>query len=114
MTAFSYGSGMSTAHDVEILKDPDGDIRGKDILVMEGIIDSGNTLLRVREILSLCESKSLATCMLPDKPSRHEVNIPAELVGFAIPDESVMSYGIDYTQRYRHLSYTDRTTLLDE
>ncbi len=119
MTASSYGSGMSTTRDVKILKDLDEDIRGKDIrgkdvLIVEDIIDSGNTLSKVREILSLREPKSLAICTLLDKPSRREVNVPVEYVGFAIPDEFVVGYGIDYAQRYRHLPYIGKVTLLDE
>ena len=81
---------------------------------MEDIIDSGNTLSKVREILSLREPKSLAICTLLDKPSRREVNVPVEYVGFAIPDEFVVGYGIDYARRYRHLPYIDKVTLLDE
>ena len=114
MTASSYGSGMSTTRDVKILKDLDEDIRGKDVLIVEDIIDSGNTLSKVREILSLREPKSLAICTLLDKPSRREVNVPVEYVGFAIPDEFVVVYGIDYAQRYRHLPYIGKVTLLDE
>ena len=105
MTASSYGSGMSTTRDVKILKDLDEDIRGKDVLIVEDIIDSGNTLSKVREILSLREPKSLAICTLLDKPSRREVNVPVEFIGFSIPDEFVVGYGIDYAQRYRHLPY---------
>ena len=96
MTASSYGSGMSTTRDVKILKDLDEDIRGKDVLIVEDIIDSGNTLSKVREILSLREPKSLAICTLLDKPSRREVNVPVEFIGFSIPDEFVVGYGIDY------------------
>ena len=81
MTASSYGSGMSTTRDVKILKDLDEDIRGKDVLIVEDIIDSGNTLSKVREILSLREPKSLAICTLLDKPDRREVQEPGEFVG---------------------------------
>ena len=77
MTASSYGSGMSTTRDVKILKDLDEDIRGKDVLIVEDIIDSGNTPSKVREILSLREPKSLAIVRF-DKPSRREVNVPVE------------------------------------
>ena len=108
MTASSYGSGMSTTRDVKILKDLDEDIRGKDVLIVEDIIDSGN------EILSLREPKSLAICTLLDKPSRREVNVPVEFIGFSIPDEFVVGYGIDYAQRYRHLPYIGKVILLDE
>ena len=72
---------------------------------MEDIIDSGNTLSKVREILSLREPKSLAICTLLDKPSRREVNVPVEFVGFAIPDEFVVGYGLDYDEKYRNLPY---------
>ena len=77
-------------------------------------IDSGNTLSKVREILSLREPKSLAICTLLDKPSRREVNVPVEFIGFSIPDEFVVGYGIDYAQRYRHLPYIGKVILLDE
>lgn len=114
MTASSYGSGMSTTRDVKILKDLDEDIRGKDVLIVEDIIDSGNTLSKVREILSLRQPKSLAICTLLDKPERREVEVPVEYVGFTIPDEFVVGYGIDYAQRYRHLPYVGKVAMLDE
>ena len=105
MTASSYGSGMSTTRE---------DIRGKDVLIVEDIIDSGNTLNKVREILALRGPKSLAICTLLDKPERREVQVPVEYVGFSIPDEFVVGYGIDYAQRYRHLPYVGKVVLLDE
>lgn len=114
MTASSYGSGMSTTRDVKILKDLDEDIRGKDVLIVEDIIDSGNTLNKVREILALRAPKSLAICTLLDKPERREVDVPVEYVGFSIPDEFAVGYGIDYAQRYRHLPYIGKVVLLDE
>ncbi|MDI6634916.1 hypoxanthine phosphoribosyltransferase [Pantoea dispersa] len=114
MTASSYGSGMSSTRDVKILKDLDEDIRGKNVLIVEDIIDSGNTLSKVREILQLREPKSLAICTLLDKPERREVEVPVEFVGFTIPDEFVVGFGIDYAQRYRHLPYIGKVTLLDE
>ena len=114
MTASSYGSGMSSTRDVKILKDLDEDIRGKDVLIVEDIIDSGNALSKVREILQLREPKSLAICTLLDKPERREVEVPVEFVGFTIPDEFVVGFGIDYAQRYRHLPYIGKVTLLDE
>ncbi|WP_147195331.1 hypoxanthine phosphoribosyltransferase [Pantoea sp. MBD-2R] len=114
MTASSYGSGMSTTRDVKILKDLDEDIRGKDVLIVEDIIDSGNTLSKVREILSLRQPKSLAICTLLDKPERREVEVPVEYVGFTIPDKFVVGYGIDYAQRYRHLPYVGHVVMLDE
>ncbi len=112
MTASSYGSAMSSSRDVKILKDLDEDIRGKDVLIVEDIIDSGNTLSKVREILRLREPKSLAICTLLDKPSRREVEIKTDYVGFSIPDEFVVGYGIDYAQRYRHLPYIGKVEQL--
>ncbi|MDW8844808.1 hypoxanthine phosphoribosyltransferase [Erwinia sp. P7711] len=114
MTASSYGSGMSTTRDVKILKDLDEDIRDKDVLIVEDIIDSGNTLSKVREILRLRQPKSLAICTLLDKPERREVEVAVEYVGFTIPDEFVVGYGIDYAQRYRHLPYVGKVVMLDE
>lgn len=114
MTASSYGSGMASTRDVKILKDLDEDIRGKDVLIVEDIIDSGNTLSRVSEILRLREPKSLAICTLLDKPSRREVDVDVKYIGFSIPDEFVVGYGIDYAQNYRHLPYVGKVTLLDE
>ncbi|CAM3795974.1 hypoxanthine phosphoribosyltransferase [Rahnella victoriana] len=114
MTASSYGNGMSTTRDVKILKDLDEDIRGKDVLIVEDIIDSGNTLSKVREILQLRGPKSLAICTLLDKPERREVDVKVEYVGFPIPDEFVVGYGIDYAQRYRHLPYVGKVVMLDE
>lgn len=105
MTASSYGSGTSSTRDVKILKDLDEDIRGKHVLIVEDIIDSGNTLSKVREILRLREPASLAICTLLDKPERREVDVKVEWVGFSIPDEFVVGYGIDYAQHYRHLPY---------
>lgn len=112
MTASSYGSGMSSTRDVKILKDLDEDIRGKDVLIVEDIIDSGNTLSKVREILQLRGPKSLAICTLLDKPDRREVTVTVEYVGFTIPDEFVVGYGIDYAQRYRHLPYIGKVVKL--
>lgn len=114
MTASSYGSGMSSTRDVRILKDLDEDICGKDVLIVEDIIDSGNTLSKVREILSLRQPASLAICTLLDKPDRREVEVPVEYVGFTIPDEFVVGYGIDYAQRYRHLPYVGKVVTLEE
>lgn len=113
MTASSYGSGMSSTRDVKILKDLDEDIRGKDVLIVEDIIDSGNTLSKVREILQLRQPKSLAICTLLDKPERREVDVSVEYVGFAIPDEFVVGFGIDYAQHYRHLPYIGKVVPLE-
>lgn len=111
MTTSSYGNGMATNHDVRISKDLEGDIRGEHVLIVEDIIDTGYTLEKVREILNLREPASLAICTLLDKPSRREVQVPVEWVGFEIPDEFVVGYGIDYAQRHRHLGYIGKVIL---
>lgn len=105
MTATSYGNGMSSSRDVKIMKDLDEDIRDKDVLIIEDIIDTGFTLNKVREILALRKPKSIVICSLLDKPSRREVCVPVEYIGFSIPDEFVVGYGLDFAQRYRHLPY---------
>jgi hypoxanthine phosphoribosyltransferase len=105
MTASSYGNAMESTRDVRILKDLDGDIKGKDILLVEDIIDTGNTLSKVLEILELREPNSIKIATLLDKPTRREVQVDVEWVGFEIPDEFVVGVGIDYAQKYRNLRY---------
>jgi len=111
MTTSSYGSGMTSNHDVRITKDLEGDIKNEHVLIVEDIIDTGYTLEKVREILNLRQPKSLAICTLLDKPSRREVDVPVDWIGFAIPDEFVVGYGIDYAQRYRNLGYIGKVVL---
>ena len=113
MTASSYGNTMESSRDVRILKDLDDDIKGKDILLVEDIIDTGNTLNKVREILALREPNSIEICTLLDKPERREVNVDVKWVGFEIPDEFVVGVGIDYAQKYRNLPYIGKVTLLE-
>ncbi|GLO61821.1 hypoxanthine phosphoribosyltransferase [Vibrio sp. MACH09] len=105
MTASSYGNSMESSRDVRILKDLDDDIKGKDVLLVEDIIDTGNTLSKVCEILSIREPNSIQICTLLDKPSRREVEVDVKWIGFEIPDEFVVGVGIDYAQKYRHLPY---------
>ena len=111
MTTSSYGSGMTTNHDVKITQDLNGDIKGEHVLIVEDIIDTGYTLEKVRAILNLREPASLAICTLLDKPSRREVQVPVEWVGFEIPDEFVVGYGIDYAQQYRNLGFIGKVVL---
>ncbi len=113
MTASSYGNSMNSSREVRILKDLDDEIKGKDVLIVEDIIDTGHTLSKVREILRLREPKSLAICTLLDKPSRREVDVPVEWVGFAIPDEFVVGCGIDYAQKYRNLRFIAKVVPLE-
>ena len=105
MTVSSYGSSMESTRDVKILKDLSEDIKGRDVLIVEDIIDTGNTLSKMVEILTLREPKSLTLCTLLDKPSRRERHVDVDWVGFSIPDEFVVGYGIDYAQQYRNLPY---------
>ena len=114
MTASSYGNTMESSRDVRILKDLDDDIKGKDVLLVEDIIDTGNTLNKVREILSLREPNSIEICTLLDKPSRREVHVDVKWVGFEIPDEFVVGVGIDYAQKYRHLPYIGKVVPLED
>lgn len=111
MTASSYGNSMQSSRDVRILKDLDDDIKGKDVLLVEDIIDTGNTLNKVKEILALREPKSIRICTLLDKPTRREVDVEVNWVGFEIPDEFVVGVGIDYAQKYRHLPYIGKWCL---
>ena len=113
MTTSSYGNAMNSNHDVRISQDLDGDIKGKHVLIVEDIIDTGYTLQKVRDILNLREPSSLTICTLLDKPSRREVDVPVDWVGFTIPDEFVVGYGIDYAQRHRNLGYIGKV-ILDE
>ncbi|PSU32684.1 hypoxanthine phosphoribosyltransferase [Photobacterium lutimaris] len=114
MTASSYGNTMESNRDVRILKDLDDDIKGKDVLLVEDIIDTGNTLNKVREILSLREPNSIEICTLLDKPERREVNVDVKWVGFEIPDEFVVGVGIDYAQKYRHLPFIGKVIPLED
>ena len=113
MTASSYGSSMESNRDVRILKDLDDEIHGKHVLIVEDIIDTGYTLSKVKEILSLRQPASLTICSLLDKPDRREADVPVDWVGFTIPDEFVVGYGIDYAQRYRNLPYIGKVIPLD-
>jgi hypoxanthine phosphoribosyltransferase len=113
MTVSSYGSSMESTRDVRILSDLSDDIKGRDVLIVEDIIDTGNTLSKIVEILSLRGPKSLKICTLLDKPSRREVDVTVDWVGFSIPDEFVVGYGIDYAQKYRNLPYIAKVIPLD-
>ncbi|TCN81389.1 hypoxanthine phosphoribosyltransferase [Shewanella fodinae] len=108
MSVSSYGNTMTSSRDVKILKDVQSDIAGRHVLIVEDLIDSGNTLNKVREMLRLRDPKSLALCTLLDKPDRREVDVPVDFVGFTIPDEFVVGYGIDYAEQYRNLPYIAR------
>ncbi len=105
MEVSSYGDSMQSSREVRIVKDLRGEIAGKDVLVVEDIVDTGYTLQHVKNILASREPKRLEVCALLDKPTRREVAIRATWTGFEIPDEFVVGYGIDYAQRNRNLPY---------
>ena len=105
MAVSSYGSSTKTSGIVRILKDLDLDIRGRDILIIEDIVDSGLTLSYLLRNLRGREPKSLEICALLTKPEVQEVELDIAYHGFAIPPTFVVGYGLDYRQRYRNLSY---------
>ena len=105
MCVSSYGKGTETQGRVNIIKDLDTDIAGKDVLIVEDILDSGVTLTRVMEILRNRKPASLRLCSLLEKPERHKVEVPLDYVGFIVPDEFVVGYGLDYAEKYRNLPY---------
>ncbi|MEM1387395.1 MAG: hypoxanthine phosphoribosyltransferase [Pseudomonadota bacterium] len=103
--ASSYGDSTTSSREVRILKDLRGEIGGRDVLLVEDIVDTGFTLSHVLRLLATRNPKRLETIALLDKPSRREVDIRATWTGFEIPDEFVVGYGIDYAQRDRNLPY---------
>ena len=105
LEASSYGNATESSREVRILKDLRGEIAGRDVLVVEDIVDTGFTLSHVLRLLASREPRRLKTCALLDKPSRREVEIKADFTGFEIPDEFVVGYGIDFAQRNRNLPY---------
>lgn len=99
----SYGNKMESSREVRILKDIRGEIEGRDVLVVEDIVDTGHTLAHVVHLLQSRHPRKLKTIALLDKPSRREADIEADWIGFEIPDEFVVGYGIDFAQRNRNL-----------
>lgn len=105
MAVSSYGGDTKSSGVVKIVKDLDEAIQGKDVLVVEDIVDSGRTLSYLLEMLRDRGPASLRLCTLLDKPDRRVVQVPVDYTGFEIPDEFVVGYGLDYDQRYRNLPY---------
>ena len=101
----SYGKGSKSSGVVKILKDLDRDISGRDIILVEDILDSGLTLSYLLEILNTRNAASINICTLLDKPSRHRVDIRPKYTGFTIPDEFVVGFGLDFDEKYRNLPY---------
>ena len=105
MSVSSYGKSTESSGVVKILKDLDVNIEGKNVLVVEDIIDSGLTLSKLVDVLQTRNPKSLKLCTLLDKPQRRKANIPVDYVGFTIEDNFIVGYGIDYAEKFRNLPY---------
>ncbi len=105
MSVSSYGSGTKSSGVVKIVKDLDEPLQGRDVLVVEDIVDSGRTLSYLMEMLRDRRPASLRLCTLLDKPERRVIDVNVDYTGFQIPDQFVVGYGLDYDQRYRNLPY---------
>ncbi len=105
MNVSSYGAGTETKGSVKILKDLDVDIKGKNLLIVEDILDSGVTLHNLMNLLQQREPASIEICTLFSKPSRRKVDVEAKYIGFEIPDAFIVGYGLDYDERFRNLPY---------
>lgn len=105
MSISSYGNEKQSSGEVRIIKDLDEPLDGKEVLIVEDIIDSGRTLSYLIEILKKRNPSSLRLCTLLDKPDRRVKEVKVDYVGFNIPDEFVVGYGLDYSQKYRNLPY---------
>lgn len=105
MSVSSYGEGFESTREVKILKDLEGSIQGKHVLIVEDIIDSGMTLKKVLKVLGGREPKKISLCTLLDKPDRREVEVDVQYVGFEIPNEFVLGYGLDFIEEYRNIPY---------
>lgn len=105
LSVSSYGSGTVTSGEVRILKDLDSSLEGKDLLVVEDILDSGVTLSFLLKTLSARRPASIRLCTLLDKPERRRVDIHADYIGASVPDKFIVGYGLDYAEKYRNVPY---------
>ncbi|MDD6194383.1 MAG: hypoxanthine phosphoribosyltransferase [Lachnospiraceae bacterium] len=105
MATSSYGSGTVSSGEVKIKTDVELSVEGRNVLIVEDIIDSGNTLHYLSDLFKNRNAKSVRLCTMLDKPERREVDVDVDYVGFTIPDEFVVGYGLDYDQKYRNLPY---------
>jgi hypoxanthine phosphoribosyltransferase len=105
MAVSSYAKGTTSSGEVRLLKDLDTTLDGRDVVIVEDIVDTGLTLLYLQEILRARGPRSLRTACLLNKPSRRQVDVKVEYVGFTIPDRFVVGYGLDYGEQYRNLSH---------
>ena len=105
MVVSSYGAGTSSTGAVKIVKDLSDDIEGRDVIIVEDILDSGNTLHYLLDYLGVRKPASIRIVTLLDKPDRRTADVRADYIGFTIPDAFVVGYGLDYDQRYRNLPF---------
>ncbi len=105
VSASSYGSGTVSCGEVKIKKDIELEIKGKHVLIIEDIIDTGNTLRALKDYFFLKKPKSVKICTLLDKPSRRQAEVYGDYIGFSVEDLFVIGYGLDYDQKYRNLPY---------
>ena len=105
MTVSSYGNNTESSRQVRIIQDLETPIKNRDVLLVEDIVDTGHTLSQVKQILLTRAPKSLSVCTLLNKPSRREIDVEVDWVGFDIPDDFVIGYGIDYAQQGRNLPH---------
>lgn len=101
----SYGSGQTSSGEVRLVSDLTAGVAGRQVLLVDDIVDTGHTLAFAKSLLLKRGAERIVTCALIDKPSRREVDIVADLVGFTIPDVFVVGYGIDYAEEYRYIPY---------
>lgn len=114
MSVSSYGSGTVSSGIVRLAKDLDEPVEGRDVLIIEDIIDSGRTLAHLKNLLSTRKPASLRICTLLDKPDRRVVPIDVDYTCFEIPDKFVVGYGLDYDQKYRNLPYIGIVEFVEE
>ncbi len=103
MMVSSYGSGTKSSGNINIKKDLETDLKGKHVLIVEDIVDSGNTLSYLKKYLSNREAASVKVCTILDKPSRRQTELVADYCGFEIPDAFAVGYGLDYDEKFRQL-----------
>ena len=105
MQVSSYGKSTESAGFINIKRDIEQDVSGKNVLIVEDIIDSGNTLYKLKTLFESKNAKSVRICTMLDKPSRRVVDVDVDYVGYEIPDEFAVGYGLDYNENYRNLPY---------
>ena len=105
MVVSSYGAGTKTSGEVQIIKDLENSIDGRDLIIVEDILDSGVTLNYLMKVLTARGANSIRLCTLLSKPDRRRVDVPVDYLGFEIPDEFVVGYGLDFAERYRNPPY---------